>query len=453
MGQDTSPARLTLRGVPSFPVSNARHTLIRSLGLCDGRLSVAGSRQRPAALLVEHTDGGLRVLAAGNADHVARHAAAATAQSLDRTDAVLMPGLINAHTHLDLTVIGPVPHNLTDGFVGWINRIRADRPTDPVAIEASVTMGAAMSRAGGVVAVGDICGAVRGAASLVAAEALRRTGLAGVSFVEFFAIGPTERERLAHATDLVEESHARFTGRHRLGLQPHAPNTVSRSAFRRALEVARRLGVPTMTHLAESPEERDFVAHARGPQRELLEGLGLWTDGVAAEFGRGRSPIEHLHAVLARTGTIAVHANQCSDADLDRLINGQTPVVYCPRASAYFGAEGHFGPHRYRDMLAAGLTVAIGTDSIASLPVGTDRLSPLDEIRFLHRRDGTDPMTLISMATINGTGVLGLGASAARLAPEARPLGVVAVPVEDANIPNPAVAIVASDTAPQIVLD
>ncbi|MEL7484474.1 MAG: amidohydrolase family protein, partial [Planctomycetota bacterium] len=354
---------------------------------------------------------------------------------------------------LDLTVIGPLPHEPADGFVSWVNRIRAGRPTEAAAIEASVRQGVEFSRAGGVVAVGDICGAVNGSASTMAAEALRDAGMAGVSFIEFFAIGPTERERADAAVALIREHHASFGERLRLGLQPHATNTVSRWAFERAIEAAGAMRLPTMTHLAESPEERDFVANAAGPQRELLEGLGLWTDAVAAEFGQGRSPIEQLERVLAGSGTVAVHVNQCSHADLERLAASDTPVVYCPRASAYFGAEAHFGPHRYRDMIAAGLTVAIGTDSIVNLPAGSSCLSPLDEIRFLHRRDATDPMTLVTMASLCGGRVLGLDESSVCLAPDACPLGVVAVPVGDAEVPNPATAIVLSEGAPRIVLD
>ncbi len=430
------------------------HTLVRCLALCDGRLSVAGSHNSPAAVLVEHPpEGGLVVLAVGQAGHVERHPAAPTARRLDRLDSVLIPGLINAHTHLDLTVIGPQPHDPSDGFVHWVNQIRTGRPTDPGDIAASVGRGATMSRAGGVAAVGDIAGAVNGAASLCAAEALRDAGLAGISFVEFFAIGSTERERADAAIDLMRTQHGRFTGRHRLGLQPHATNTVSREAYRRALAAAAELGAPTMTHLAESPEEQRFVGEAAGPQRRLLEDLGLWTDALAEEFGQGRSPIEQLAPVLNASGTIAVHVNQCSDADLALLAETGTPVVYCPRASAYFGAERHFGPHRYRDMIDAGLTVAVGTDSIVNLPEGTDRLSPLDEIRFLHARDAADAMTLVRMVTINGADVLGLGESAACLAPESRPLALAAVPVADRAVTNPARSILVSDAAPRIVLE
>ncbi|MEO1715537.1 MAG: amidohydrolase family protein [Planctomycetota bacterium] len=435
-------------------MNHSSQILIRCLGVCDGTLSVAGDTRHPAAMLVEQEKAGLHVLACGSAESIESHPASASiAQTIDCTDAVVMPGIINAHTHLDLTVIGPLPHEPSDGFVNWVHRIREGRPSEPEAITASVEQGVAMSRAGGVVAVGDIAGNVGGAASLASATALRRTGMAGVSYIEFFAIGTTERERVAAAIDLVREHHHTFTGRHRIGLQPHATNTVSASAYRRAIEAAKDLGLPVMTHLAESPEEREFVAHASGPQRELLEGLGLWTPSLDDEFGNGASPVEQLAPVLAGSRTAAVHVNQCTDADLERLVAAQLPVVYCPRASAYFGAEQHFGPHRYRDMLDAGLTVAIGTDSIVNLPAGTDRISPLDDIRLLSSRDGTDAGTLIRMITSNAASVLGIDPGAVSIAPGSRPIGVVAVAVAEHEIRNPAASIVRSESAPRLLFE
>jgi cytosine/adenosine deaminase-related metal-dependent hydrolase len=104
-------------------------------------------------------------------------------------------------------------------------------------------------------------------------------------------------------------------------------------------------------------------------------------------------------------------------------------------------------------MLAAGLTVAVGTDSIVNLPAGTDRISPLDEIRFLHARDGTDPMTLLEMATVHAARALGIDDRAVRIAPESAPLGLVAVPVPPGDFSRPADAIARSDSAPRIVLE
>ncbi|MEL6498634.1 MAG: amidohydrolase family protein [Planctomycetota bacterium] len=427
--------------------------LVRCLGVCDGTISVAGDRTHHAAALFEQTPQGLHVIACGAASDVEAHPEAGIARTIDCTDSVVLPGLINAHTHLDLTVIGPLPHEPRDGFASWVSKIRSARPTEPAAIEASVAAGVAMSRAGGVVAVGDIAGAVRGSASLLSARALQSSGMAGVSFIEFFAIGPTERERANAAIELVHASHSELCGRHRLGLQPHATNTVSEAAFETAVRAAGELGVPLMTHLAESPEEQRLVAEASGPQRALLEDLGLWNASVENEFGRGVTPIAKLAPVLRGSRTAAVHVNQCDDADLKLLIESNLPVVYCPRASSYFGAEHHFGPHRYREMIDAGITVAIGTDSIVNLPQNSEHISPLDDLRFLFRRDGIDASTLLRMATTSAASVLRMDRDSASFVPSSRPLGVIAIPVAEHDIPNPAASALRSESAPQWVLE
>jgi cytosine/adenosine deaminase-related metal-dependent hydrolase len=187
-------------------------------------------------------------------------------------------------------------------------------------------------------------------------------------------------------------------------------------AYRWACEAAAARGIPLATHLAESPEEREFVRAAAGPMRELLERLGIWDDSITVEVGRGASPVAHVAPVLAGASAVVAHVNDASDADLALLAAAGPTVVYCPRASEYFGAHEHFGPHRYRDMIAVGINVALGTDSLVNLPPtaaktpseGGIGMSILEEMRLLWRRDGTDPRTLLAMGTINGARALNL---------------------------------------------
>ena len=120
------------------------------------------------------------------------------------------------------------------------------------------------------------------------------------------------------------------------------------------------------------------------------EGLdpGMVSVNLSARQFRQEGLVRTVSRVLAETGT---------------------SVAYCPRSSHYFRNHESFGPHRYRDMLAAGINVCLGTDSIVNLPPDeSDRLSTLDETRFLCRRDGTDPLTLLRMATVNGARALDL---------------------------------------------
>ncbi|MEM1071543.1 MAG: amidohydrolase family protein [Planctomycetota bacterium] len=427
----------------------ARPILVTAEAIADARTTIRGGDRHPAAILLD-TD--RTVLAVGTLAQIASHPAAERARRIDRAGHVLLPGLVNAHTHLDLTSIGPMPHPPGATFADWIDRLRRLRPVDPAEIHNAVLLGAEFCLRGGVVAVGDIAGAVHGEPSLGAAEALAASPLAGTSFVEFFAIGTTEASRLEElARVLRREAPSWPRGHLRLGLQPHAPNTVAPSAYRESRSLARELGVPWVTHAAESPEERLFIAEARGPQRTLLEDLGLWNERLLHAFGSGRSPIEHLDRALEGVLPACVHVHDASDTDIQRLAACDTPVIYCPRAGEYFRAQHAFGMHRYRDMLAAGITVALGTDSIVNLPSTTDRLSTLDEMRALWHRDRTDPSTLLAMATVHGARAIGLEVARVTLAHGARPLGIIALPAEQ-SAPDPVVSALSGSDDPEWVL-
>jgi len=363
---------------------------------------------------------------------------------------VLLPGLVNAHTHLDLTHLGPREHDPDTGFMPWVEVIRTGRAADEEAVRASVARGIELSRSAGVAAVGDIAGAARSAparASLVPWRTMREAGMAGVSFLEFFAIG-TGRERYRQwLPGLIDEAMKGDmlgpegdTGRRaRIGLQPHAPNTVCIEAYRWACAEAGKRGLRLTTHLAESLEERRFVGGATGPMRELLERLGVWDESIEVEAGRGLSPVAHMAPTLAESGAVLAHVNDASDADIELLAGAGCSVVYCPRASEYFGAHRHFGPHRYRDMIGAGINVALGTDSLVNLPPtaastpaeGGRGMSILDEMRLLWRRDGADARTLLAMGTVNGAAALGLPMEAFAFTPGAALAGLVGVDVED----------------------
>lgn len=402
----------------------------------------------PAALVLDQVTG--RVLRVSPASELSPDFLLGDVATIVLSDAVLLPGFVNAHTHLDLTDIGPRPHDPRQGFMPWIDMVRHERPTDDASIAAAVKRGASLCLAGGTAAVGDIAGAPRGTPSTVPYRTLAEAPISSVSYLEYFAIGHgLERgiDAITRAGSLAGTPGASpRLGNTRLGLQPHAPNTVSARGYEHALALSQAFGdsfrrTPVCTHLAETPEEREFIAHARGPQRTLLETLGLWNDSLAAEIGKGLSPIEHLAPILesaSRFGVpfTAVHCNDVSDADLDILARTGARVVYCPRASDYFAAPVRLGPHRYRDMLARGIPVALGTDSIINLPPETadpefGSISILDEMRFLHRRDRVDVPTLFSMATLHGAAAIDAPAVHFQLTAGAAPLSVLAIDISD----------------------
>jgi len=391
----------------------------------------AGALAAPGAVLFEWggeaTPLGGHIFASGEARRVRSHPRASGATVVEAPGCVAIPGLVNAHTHLDLTHLGPREFDSGGGFVGWADMIRRGRRRDPAGVAESVRRGVGLSIEGGVVAVGDIAG--EGLAAAVGA--LRDSALLGVSYLELFGLGDRAEEAAAFAREAVEQDAAgRGPGveRVRLGLQPHAPYSASRRVYEAAASIQRDRGTPLSTHLGESPEEAAFVERAEGPLREFLESLGLWRETLFSEFGRGVRPIGHLAGVLEQARVLCAHLHDVTDEELALLARTGTPVVYCPRSAAYFGRPEQFGPHRYREMLDAGVRVALGTDSIVSLPAssggegvsgGAPTLSTLDEARLLVRRDDLPARTALAMATTWGADALGLDPALFTLAPGA----------------------------------
>ncbi len=399
-----------------------------------GEVAPSAARERN---LVPAGRGRVRLLALGAPGDADRHEAAPRAERLDRQASLLIPGLVNAHTHLDLTAIGAVEFDPVGGFGAWADRVRRERPTEPDAIAAAVRLGAALSLAGGVVAVGDIAGAAGGRANPSAAAAIARTPLTGVSFIEFFAIGSGEGRSLAALREVLGGLEP--TERLRFGLQPHAPYSVSLPAYIEAVTLASARGLSLATHLAETPGEREFVASGTGPQRALLERVGVWEHRLARAFSAGAHPIDHLRPALvaardAGRPFVCAHVNDLpTPAHAVLLAEAGASVAYSPRASEYFAAQEHFGPHPYRDLLHAGVNVCLGTDSVLNLPPAAcdpvaGGITVWHEACRLFRRDATDPATLLAMATRNGAISLQIDPSLFELRPGSDLAGIVAVP-------------------------
>lgn len=377
-------------------------------------------------------------------------------QTIHRPCHVLMPGLVNAHTHLDLTHLGPFPAG-RGSFGSFFPRVREGRLTDPHEIAKSVRMGIELSLSGGVVAVGDIAGCPPSTGPSVAPFlALAESPLLGVSYLEFFAIGTRETESLDRLEHVWADVRSRADRSHgvRPGLHPHAPYSVSLAGYARAIELASRDGAPISTHLAESPAEHELIARAAGPFRAFLESLGLWSDRLLADFGHGKTPIEHLRPVFLQATArgirpLLIHLNNLSDDDASAVAR-HAHAAYCPRSSAYFNTERSFGPHPYRQLLnSMGVPVCLGTDSI--LNVEGPGLSPLDDARLLFRRDAIDPTTLAAMLTTHGANALGLDVDRFRFGAGGSPAplaGIVAIPLADAQGPED---VFLSDARPELL--
>lgn len=318
----------------------------------------------------------------------------------------LLPGLVNAHTHFDLSGLRHRIHPSPD-FTGWLTGvIRARLAASPEHVAADVRAGAAESAAAGVALVGDIAGTDH------TWPALRGAPLSATVFREFLGLTPERADAAIARMREWAASHA--PTRHlRPGLSPHAPYSVRHTLFRAAAE----LKLPLAVHLAESPDEARLLESRDGPFAEFLRSLNVWdADGLC------HSHAELLDAVESAPSLAAVHANFLP-ASLGRGAN--TCRVYCPRTHAAFGWE------RYplAECVAAGLPVALGTDSLASNP-DLDLLAEVWQVRATHPEIGG--AEILRMATINGARVLGWEGRFGAIAPGCA-AHFIAVPLPDAD--------------------
>ncbi len=287
-------------------------------------------------------------------------------------------------------------------FVDWLKQMIARSAAQPDQLaarcSAATIHGIAQCLRFGVTCVGDITS--RPAATR---PVLTRSPLRTVSFGEVRAMGANRSlldERIALATSGCVSRRPDNTAARsnlRIGLSPHAPYSVELPGYARCLAVARELGIPLTTHLAENPAEAEFLEHQTGPFRDLWNSLPWWDQRIPRFTG---GPIRLAHSLgLLDFPTVLAHVNCCDDTELDLLAAGRASVVYCPRTSAWFCHP----PHRFREMLARGINVALGTDSCASSP----DLNLLEEARFVHRlAPDVPPNTLLEMITLNGAKAL-----------------------------------------------
>jgi len=316
------------------------------------------------------------------------------AQHIDLGRAAIFPGLINAHTHLELTSLGNMPCP-AGGLPEWIIELRRRRneAQKPGFAAEAVRMGVEQCLRFGVTAVGDVslyCNETRAA---LAASPLR-----AVSFGEVLALGPA----CAHTDDQIRNAldAAHASSRLRIGIGPHAPYTVKPEVYRRCLRLAGEHGAMLATHLAETPFEREFLAGHSGPLRVMWERISTFDSRGLEPFAGG--PIRYAGALgLLDERVLLAHVNCCDDGELEVLARGRASVVWCPRTHRYFGHR----PHRWRDMLAAGINVALGTDSCASAP----DLNVLADLRLVHASAGdVAPAMLWEMVTVRAARALGM---------------------------------------------
>jgi aminodeoxyfutalosine deaminase len=314
---------------------------------------------------------------------------------VDLGERILLPGLVNAHCHLDFTMMR---HAISPQrtFTEWIQRINAlKRSLEDDEYLAAIFRGFSELRKWGTTTVANIESFPE--LLLHMPPPLIRTWW----FFEMIDIrhrNPTE-EMVAGALGFFTSRTGWIGGS---GISPHSPYTASPAMFELSGRVAEELDMPVTTHVAESREEWEMFRNNRGELHSFMQKLGRGMQDCAMQ----RSPLAHLAASAQVTGRwLLAHMNELDASDLEWLAQrpyaARPSVVHCPGSHRYF----QHSPFPFAALTAAGVNVCLGTDSLAS----TESLSLFDEMReFARNHPSTSPEAILALATTNGARALGL---------------------------------------------
>jgi cytosine/adenosine deaminase-related metal-dependent hydrolase len=314
----------------------------------------------------------------------------------DLGECALLPGLVNAHTHLELTAFRGLLEDLS--FRQWIVRLQGAKVAvmTPERFLDSARFGIAEGVRAGITTYADTCD------SGVVLEAMRERGVRGIMYQEVFS--PTAdpkavRDAAARLAEQLARHDAFETELHEVGVSPHAPYTVSDPLFALVARSGRKIAV----HIAESDAEHRFVCEGDGPFADAHRERGF------AVAPRASSPI----ALLEKLGVLdahplLIHCVRVSDGDIATIANTNSTVAHCPISNAKLG----HGIAPLLEMLSAGIAVGLGSDSMAS----NNRMHMLEESRaaVLAQRvrtfssDALPAARAIELATLGGARALGL---------------------------------------------
>lgn len=308
-----------------------------------------------------------------------------TAEVIDLGEQALLPGLINAHCHLDYTCLrGKIPRQKS--FTDWIRAINAEKAKlSPQDYLASINEGFVEAKEFGTTTI----------ANLTAFPELISQVQPPIGtwwFSELIDVRSPER-----ANEIVDLAVESLKPAENWGLAPHAPFTASRNLYRRCEEVARHEKILLTTHLAESREELQMFLDSDGPLADFLSGIGRDNSDL-----NGSTPFEHLSKVCQFDQRwFLVHLNEFLPSDLALLARSKAKphIVHCPRSHEYFGHS----PFKIEEFRTLGFNVCLGTDSLAS----NESLSLFAEMRaFQRNKPKISPCEILEMVTVNPAGAL-----------------------------------------------
>jgi 5-methylthioadenosine/S-adenosylhomocysteine deaminase len=353
---------------------------------------VLGEPIQDGAVLIDETG---HVVSVGPNAHVAT---APDCRHEHFAGAAIMPGLVNTHTHLELTGLeGQAPE---EDFASWIRHLRAlKEQRSPEQFLEAARRGVTDCFASGVTTVADTgdSGAV--------IQALAELGGSGVVYQEVFGPHPDQcGDSLAGLRSRLAELDRFESARIRLGVSPHAPYTVSESLYLAVMELARAQERPVAVHIAESPAEVEFLGQGTGAFADAWHGRQ-----IPLPTRQGRSPIGWLEASGGLApGLLCIHAVQVDAGDIALLSRHQCAIAHCPGSNT---RHGH-GDAPLAAFLEAGITVGVGTDSVVSVP----RLDLLSEARRARTLANLSADAALALCTLEAARALDLDHEVGHLA-------------------------------------
>jgi cytosine/adenosine deaminase-related metal-dependent hydrolase len=356
---------------------------------------------------------GQRIRAVGRWEHIRKEYSAPV---IDLGDSALLPGLINAHCHLEYTDLGGefLPPRYFSDWLKLIVTAKGLRANEDFA--AAWQRGAQMLLRTGTTTVADIA---------ALPEILPQpTPLRVFSLLEMTGVKSKEPPARIVAAAAATVKRLRAQGQ-LVGFSPHSPYSTTAELLSRSAQVARKNRWRLTTHVAESPEEFEMFAAARGKLFDWLKGQRDCSD-----CGQG-SPIQHLaQAGLLGANLLAVHVNCLAPGDAHLLARKKTSVVHCPRSHSFFGHP----KFPFKELSAAGVNVCLGTDSLASIETKRKQsleLNLFSELRsFVRKNRDAPPGTVLRMVTLNGAQALGLTGRVGEISPGAL-ADLIAIPCRE----------------------
>ena len=310
----------------------------------------------------------------------------------DLGNAAIIPGLVNAHTHLEFSELDQ-PLTPAEPFTDWIRTLVGHRRSRGIEPVDAIRRGYDESERVGTTLIGEI------ATDGWSIRAFSDVGPAVVVFREVIGLLPEQTDAQVEIArrHLQAESSSDAASIVR-GISPHAPYSVHPDLYHQLVGLAAELHAPLAIHLAETRAELQLLADGTGLLADMLQHFGMWRDGL---IPRGSRPMDYLTPLAQLDRALVVHGNYLDKAEIDWLArHPEVAVVYCPRTHTYFGHS----QHSWQWMLDQGVSLAIGTDSRASNP----DLSIWNELTFLHQKHpDVDPRLLLELGTLAGARALG----------------------------------------------